>query len=84
MSTYFDGGTIFRSRLPEVQEITAELLNLKANIEGTDGTSGTMLQIALPFIKLPLTHLIDTSFETGAVQYQCKLGSTFTYLKVGN
>lgn len=84
MSSCFDNDSVFRFPLPAVQEVVTEVLNLKANIEGADGISGRMLQIALPFIKLPLTHLINSSFETGIVPYQWKLGSTFPYLKGGS
>lgn len=77
----FSNSTSFNLILPDIENIESIVLKLKPNIAGSDGISGRMLQLALPFIGAPLTHIINSSFERGMVPAQWKICSTFPILK---
>lgn len=76
--------SIFEFSLPAVEEVESCLYDLKPNVVGADGISGRMLQLALPFVSRPLTHIINVSFETGMVPQQWKLCSVFPIIKNGS
>lgn len=70
--------------LPDLEEVRSHILNLKPNVKGFDGISGKMLQLAIPFIVEPLTHIINVSFERGSIPYQWKLSLTYPRVKGGS
>lgn len=71
----------FVFHLPGMDEIRSGILRLKPNVIGPDGISGRMLQLSVPFIVPPLTHIINTSFERGSLPQQWKVSSTFPIIK---
>lgn len=74
-------GVSFNLRLPDPQDICGHITRLKASVTGPDGISAKMLQLAMPFIAAPLTHIINTSFERGTMPCQWKSCLTFPILK---
>lgn len=49
------------------EEISREIFNLKSQSTGFDDISGKMLQLTSEWVSLPLTHIINYSFESGNI-----------------
>lgn len=56
----------------DLDTVRAAIIQQKPTTEGNDGISARMLQLALPFILPPLTHLVNYSLELGKVPVQWK------------
>lgn len=67
----------FRLQLPDIDEVCLHTRKLKPHVSGIDGISGKMLQVALPGVAGPLTHIINSSFERGALPRQWKVSAAY-------
>ena len=66
------GKGTFQFRPADPELIEQIVLRQKPHTVGHDEISARMLQLALPHVLLPLTHIINFSFEMGSVPVQWK------------
>lgn len=66
-NSLFSNSLCFEYIPVQTEAISKLIKKQKPHTMGSDGISGRMLQLSLPLISVPLTHIINISFEMGSV-----------------